>query len=251
MRIGLIADVHANLHALEQVLKTLDEQNVNLILCAGDLVCYGAHPNEVVRLLYERQVSCVAGNYDDAVAWNQPTASRKPSSPANEPLKRAALVWTQHQVTASTIQYLADLPWMVRHWVGGISVCVLHAGLDYLDEWISPDDLSGFDDLAKLLSADVVVLGHTHRAYAFEHQGTFFINPGAVGRSLDGDVRAAYAILDTQEELVTFGRVAYDIEAATQAIAASDMPDEIAELVRCGARRIEEVNSPQSTVYSS
>jgi predicted phosphodiesterase len=250
MRVGLIADVHGNLHALEQVLLALDAQDVSLVLCAGDLVCYGAHPNEVVRLLQEHHVSCVAGNYDDAVAWHLPAASRKPSTPANEPLKRAALAWTQEQADLSTLQYLADLPWMLRHWVDGVRLCVLHAGLDHLDEWIDADNLPAIDDLARSLAADVVVLGHTHQAYALERQGMLFVNPGAVGRALDGDVRASYAILDTATYRASFGRTAYDVEAAAQSIAASGMPEEIAAMVLCGARRIEEVNGLQFTVFS-
>lgn len=44
MKLGLISDIHGNLHALEQVLLELEERQVQLILCAGDLVCYGAFP---------------------------------------------------------------------------------------------------------------------------------------------------------------------------------------------------------------
>jgi len=241
MKIGLISDIHANLHALKQVLQALDERDIDLILCAGDLVCYGAYPNQVVHLLTKRHIPCVIGNYDDAVAYGLPSASRKPSSPATEPIKQAALDWTKKHATPSTRLKLKSLPWMARYRLDGMFVNLLHAGPDHLDEWLVPEDPASLDNLAKRAPADVIVLGHTHQAFAAEQQGVLFINPGAVGRSLDGDVRASYAIFDTATRQVTFERVAYDIEAAAKAIYIGGMPPEIASLVRCGVRRIEEV----------
>lgn len=61
MKIGLIADIHGNLQALERVLAALDAAGVELVLCVGDLVCYGANPNEVLALVRERGIFCVTG----------------------------------------------------------------------------------------------------------------------------------------------------------------------------------------------
>jgi putative phosphoesterase len=270
MKIGIMADIHGNLHALTRVLEAFDAQEVNVILCAGDLVCYGAYPNEVLNLLRRRGITSVIGNYGAAVAWDYPSASRYPSSPATEPLKRHALAWTKQHISPENLRYLQALPRMFDYRQNGLRIRVLHASPDYLDETISPEQPEDLEDLAIRLPADVIVLGHTHHAYVHAcdrsflsngwlpigsdgasieqtslnggwHNQTLFINPGAVGRSLDGDTQAAYAILDTDTGDVSLQRVGYDVAAAAQAIAESGMPSSIAALVRHGVRRIEQV----------
>ena len=84
------------------------------------------------------------------------------------------------------------------------------------------------------------MLGHTHQPFTVRVHDTLFINPGAVGRSLDRDVRATCAVLDTRTHNVDFHRVEYDVDSAAQSILASGMPDGIATLLRYGMRRIEE-----------
>ena len=111
MKIGIIADIHANLQALQTVLDALHAEPVDLIVCAGDLVCYGAQPNEVLNLVRSLGIPSVMGNYDDAVAWDRPSASRTASSAATEPLKLAALRWTVERLAPNHRDYLRGLPW--------------------------------------------------------------------------------------------------------------------------------------------
>jgi len=261
MKIGMISDIHGNIQALIQVLEALDRQGADMILCAGDLVCYGANPNEVLQLLRQRNIPSVIGNYGAAVVWDLPSASSIPSSPQTEPLKQAALAWTKRNTSYKSIAYLRRLPWRLDYQIDGLRISVLHAGPDRLDESFSPDSPDRLEDLALRLQADVVVLGHTHQAYIHVCETnpvalgffipksdecnwrgqTVFVNPGAVGRSLDGDTRASYAILDTATRAAHIYRTTYAVEAAVQAIAKSGMPAQIAALVRHGARRIEEI----------
>lgn len=246
MKIGLISDIHGNLRALNKVLSLLYAQPVDLILCAGDLVCYGAHCNHVLDLLRSCAIPCVVGNYDAAVAWDWPSASRKPSSPETEPLKQAALDWTKRNLHSKHCDYLRGLPWTMSYWLDGLRIMVLHAGLQHLDEWYTTEEPQPLIELAAQVRADIVVLGHTHQAYACEVEyapgsKTLFINPGAVGRALDGDPRAAYAVLQTETRRVQQHRVAYDLNLTVQAIINSGMPPEIGLLVQYGARRIEDL----------
>ena len=110
MKLGLLSDIHGNFHALQRVLEVLDEERVEMILCAVDLVCYGADHERVVRLLVEWHIPCVIGNYDYAVAWNQPKASVKPSTPLTEPLKQAAFDWVKQNITPLSAAFLQRLP---------------------------------------------------------------------------------------------------------------------------------------------
>jgi putative phosphoesterase len=247
MIIGLIADIHGNLQALATVLRELYAQHVDLILCAGDLVCYGAHPNHVIALLRQCAIPSVTGNYDAAVAWKLPTAARKPSSPQTEPLKQAALEWTKQEIHTTHRDYLRSLPWSMNFQLDGQSIHMMHAGPKYLDEWLTPEEPAELAYVAAAVNADIVVLAHTHQAYIHKVENplgheTLFINPGAVGRSLDGDTRAAYALLDTATGSAQLHRVAYDLDIAVRAILRSGMPPGIAMLVRHGARRIEQLS---------
>jgi putative phosphoesterase len=245
LKLGIISDIHGNLQALEAVLAALESHEVDFIVCAGDLICYGANPNEVVQLCKEKNIACVLGNYDDAVAWDKPTASRKRSSPRNETLKLAALEWSKQHVSRETKTFLKSLPWRREYQFAEKRVTTLHAGLDYLDEWVSPDLIESLDGITKRTAADVVILGHTHQAFTQDHRGRLFINPGAVGRSLDGDIRASFATLTLPEMKVEHFRVVYDLEATLRVIEKSGMPLDIVTLLKHGAKRIEEVeNAP-------
>lgn len=243
MKVGLIADIHGNLQALQRVLAFLDEAAADVILCAGDLVCYGAQHNEVLTLLRKRAIPSVMGNYDDAVAWNRPKASRKPSSERNEPLKQAALDWTKNNLHDQHLPFLRGLPLTSLHVVDGTRIRLLHAGVDFYDEWVTPDQPDKLLVIAQRLPADVIVLGHTHQSFSTNVDGTLFINPGAVGRSLDGDPRASFALFDTTSQQTTFFRQPYALNNALLAIRQSDMPDEIETLVRHAARRIEQLDT--------
>lgn len=246
MKIGLISDIHGNLQALTKVLDELHSRHIDLILCAGDLVCYGAHPNRVIDTLVAAGITSVTGNYDTAVGWELPTASSKPSSTLTEPVKQAALEWTQHRITAHNRRYLRSLPWSMRYRLGEVTICVLHAGLQQLDEWYPKEDAEKMHQLADAVDADVLVIGHTHQQFVQQvrtnlGRSTLVVNPGAVGRSLDGDNRAAYAVLDTQDCTVELMRTSYEINIAIQAIVNGGMPVEVADLIFHAARRVEDL----------
>ena len=243
MKLGLIADIHGNIEALDAVIEVLEQNGADLIVCAGDLVAYGANPNSVIKSLKNKGIMSVAGNYDDAVAWDKAKASRKASSALNEPLKQLALDWTKQVIRPEHKQYLRGLPWQLTYNLKGKHIVVLHAGLNYLDEWLVPEDETALEAMTSKLGADVVVLAHTHQAFVQQVKDTLFINPGAVGRSLDGNTKASCALLNLGTLKVKHFRVEYDIKHTVEAIRKSGMPLDIALLVQRGARRIEEVRS--------
>jgi putative phosphoesterase len=241
LKIGLIADIHANLPALDQVLAALARQAVDVVLCAGDLLCYGAQPNETLWNLRNLSIACVVGNYDQALAYDLPRASRKSSSPANDEIKQAALEWARSQLDPQHKRYLRGLPWIWQAKLDGLAVAMMHASLDTLDEALGPETPAALLELEDRLAADVIVLGHTHHPYTYRGRSALFINPGAVGRALDGDVRASYAIIETMNCEVRLERVAYNLAETVDSIEASGMPRMIGELLRRGARSPDEV----------
>src|SRR4051795_6579846 len=99
MRLGLIADVHGNLPALEAALAVLERERLDGYLCAGDLVGYGPHPNQVVERVRALGAPCVAGNHDLMAL------DRLPADRADE-LARETLAWTRDQLTDDSREYL-------------------------------------------------------------------------------------------------------------------------------------------------
>src|SRR5262249_52888745 len=125
-----------------------------------------------ITMVRQCAIPCVTGNYNAAVAWNLPTAARKPSSPLMEPLKQAALDWAKEQVHSQHRDYLRGLPWSMNFQIDGRRIHLLHAGPNYLDEWLAPEEPGELALLAESLSAggrpvDLVVLGHTHLPYVY------------------------------------------------------------------------------------
>ncbi len=64
MRVAVVSDIHANLHALEAVLEAIDADPPDELWCLGDLVGYGPRPNEVTEIVRDRAQVCLVGNHD-------------------------------------------------------------------------------------------------------------------------------------------------------------------------------------------
>lgn len=240
MKIALISDIHGNLHALKTVLEHIESSGVDTILCAGDLIGYGAYPNEVLSLLREKSIPCVQGNYDFAAAHGHRTVSQKPSSPRNELLKREALWWATQQLTPASRQHLKMLPFADQHRFGNVKINMLHASLNNLEDFLTPETPQDLLELCTRFDGDVFVLGHTHLPFHLQLDGKHFINPGSVGRPLDLDPRASFAVLDLKTLKSNFYRVDYPVQEACAAIVERGMSQDIARLVRHGLRRIDQ-----------
>ena len=103
MRIAIISDIHSNLEALTKALEVIDRHAVNEIICLGDVVGYGANPNECVELVRQRCSVVIKGNHDEAVENMSFTEYFTDEA-------RAAICWTRKQLTEKNFDYLLTLP---------------------------------------------------------------------------------------------------------------------------------------------
>jgi predicted phosphodiesterase len=242
MRVAIISDIHANRHAFEAVLTEISSGPAEEIWCLGDLVGYGAEPDVCVELAREHTAVCLAGNHDLAVTGEVPL----------EDFSRAAGVavrWTQSVMKPANREYLATLrPVGTRAKIG-----LYHA---------SPRD-PVWEYVLSALLADlcldsqehrVCLVGHTHVALSFERsdgerargelrpdggaldysRGDWLLNPGSVGQPRDGDPRAAWVLLDLEDQTARFHRCDYDIAGAAEAVRAADLPVSLAERLEYG-----------------
>jgi predicted phosphodiesterase len=226
MKFAIMADVHANLEALQAVLGDAKSQGCTHHVFLGGFVGYCADPKACLDIVRAMNVPCVKGNHDEYCATDLPLDGFVPAA-------AKALQWTRRQLTARDRQWLHDLPY-VR---AVEDFTIVHGTLDHPERWgYAFDKLAAAASFARQ-NTRICFFGHTHVPVAFVRDtgvggqmvvrgGTYtkfgvdpgkhyFVNPGAVGQPRDDNPKAAYVIYDTAEGTVELRRTAHDV-AATQ-----------------------------------
>jgi len=222
MTVALLSDVHANLVALEAVLRVLPP--VEAIWVMGDTVGYGPDPADTLALLRERGALIVTGNHDRAVATGQ-------GLELFNPVARAAAEAHRSWLRAEERDLLASLPLTIAP-SAGWELC--HGSpRDPLWEYVFNTRIAAAAMTATTASRCCV--GHTHVPARFvTGDGKLMVNPGSVGQPRDGDARAAYALLDVATASVEFHRVEYDVRETQRRMRARGLPEALAERLRFG-----------------
>ena len=244
MRYLILSDLHSNLEATRCVLDDARSRGFDRIVVLGDLVGYGANPNEVVNLIRELSPDAsVRGNHDKAACGIS-------DGETFSDVARAALVWTRRALTPSNLDYLRSLPAGPAD-PGGFLIA--HGSPIDEEEYI----LGQIDatDVFDSLSFEVAFFGHTHFACFFmtsggrarlrmieqdrhllklEPDARYLINVGSIGQPRDHNPKAAYAIFDAVARTVEVNRVAYDVKGAQARINAAGLPEVLAERLALG-----------------
>jgi diadenosine tetraphosphatase ApaH/serine/threonine PP2A family protein phosphatase len=242
LRVAVISDIHANLHALEAVLEAIDADPPDALWCVGDLVGYGPRPNEVVALVRERAAISLLGNHDLGVLGQLDLDEFSPDA-------AASARWTQTVLLDEHRAYLESLSPQAK--VEGAEL--YHASpRDPVWEYVITEEAAR----AALEStvAPVVLVGHSHIALAITlsdgrlegdlapggsevglDDGRWLLNPGSVGQPRDGDPRAAWLELDLPSGKARFRRVPYDIARTQSEIRERGLPEGLAERLAHGA----------------
>ncbi len=233
MRCLIVSDVHANIDALA----ALDE-SWDMLLFLGDLVDYGAAPEEAVSWMRAHGASGVRGNHDHAMA----TGADCRSSPLSYALSVATRAHFRPRLSGAALAYLAALPVRGTVEAAGARLHMVHATpRDPLYEYLRGDDAeaawrAAVGDLAD--REEWLLLGHTHRPFQRRVGRLAVVNPGSLGMPVDGDARACYAVWE--DGRVELKRVSYDVEAAVARLRASglapDTSERMAEVLRRAAR---------------
>ncbi len=248
MRLALISDIHANIHALDAVLADIDGRgDVEATYHVGDLVGYSAFPNEVVDRLRQRAIAGVAGNYDSTVAAGYKHCGCRSENPRQEELAHLSFAYTCRACSDATKAALRALPFSLDlrplggH-LAGPRLVLVHGtptlNTVYWDADRSDDFCRKMAALVGLSAGDAIAFGHTHKPWHRVVDGMHFINTGSVGRPKDGDWRAGYILLELGEGevRVEFVRVPYDVDAAVAALQAAELPVEFGEFLRTGGK---------------
>ncbi len=227
-RIAFISDIHSNLEALEAVLSQIGDLPK---YCLGDLVGYGASPNEVVELLRKNDVRSILGNHDHAVITRDFHDFNSTAA--------IAIGWTAQHLTGGNLDYLSSLPRERRIAVGATRLYVTHGSPDdTLWEYVDPASHSYlFDHYLDKLSVMGIGLGHTHVPYLWAEGNRLVFNPGSVGQPRSGDSRASYAVLTVggaRGMTVEHKKVEYDMERSAQKILLAGLPEKLGKRLFAG-----------------
>lgn len=239
-RFAVFSDIHANFPALQAVLNDIDRMEIRDIFCLGDLVDFAPWPNQVIDLLRTRAISALIGNHDYRVAFDRAIAPVAWHSPAETRARIAGINISKRTISAENLAWLRQLPRRIQlEWTSGgknRTILLVHASPNSLSEYVNEDHPQAA--LRQYLDenhADVMITGHTHRAYIRRltdgDQPYFVANAGAVGRIKSGQPQATWLLCQVinGEFTMSIKQVAYDVAAVAQAIKQSAIPDFYAE----------------------
>jgi diadenosine tetraphosphatase ApaH/serine/threonine PP2A family protein phosphatase len=234
MRYGIMADIHGNLEALEAVMEAFSGERIDSLICAGDIVGYGADPVECVARVRKTASAAIAGNHEWGVLGLT-------SLDYFNDFAGAAIVWTKDALDAASMDYIRSLGLVYESG----AMTVVHGTPE------SPEDFNYILSEAdahhsmQFMKTAVCFVGHSHSPGIFSSGARkavrsagndvvlvggekYIVNVGSVGQPRDGDPRAAYAIFDTARSTVTIKRVGYDIKKAQEKILAAGLPPGLA-----------------------
>jgi len=239
-RVGIFSDIHANLPALEAILEALEHEDCDFLVCCGDVVGYGAFPNECCELLMARGIPTIVGNHDHAAL------GLTDISYFNE-IAKAAILWTRREMKPLNLQWLRDLPFTLRY----NNLYFVHSSPEAPEDWKYVLTMGEARLNFRHFVERVCFIGHSHQPFIIEsfndnlfcstkpeiemkNARRYLINVGSVGQPRDRNYRACYAICDLERESIEIKRVDYDLARAQQAIRDYGLPTQLAERLAKG-----------------
>jgi predicted phosphodiesterase len=241
MRIAIFSDIHGNLEALSAVLKHLEEEGITNYICGGDIVGYGANPNECVDRVAALDCPVVMGNHDHAalgltdITYFNPTA-------------RSALLWSRETLTQERKKFLNQLEFTYQ----ANNMFLVHASPRHPDQWEYILTLESAETNFGFFKEQVCFIGHSHQPFfvgissegkvelitenplSLQKNYRYIINVGSVGQPRDGNPNSALAIFDAIEQTVSLIRIPYDIEKTQKKIIAAGLPHSLAQRLQNG-----------------
>lgn len=233
MRLGLFSDIHGNLVALNAVLDDLAHEQIDQMLCLGDVAAFGPQPVEVIARLRDLGCSVVKGDTDAELL--------APGDPAtDEGLRRLQEIdrWALARLAPADREYLDAFPRTLTFPLGESRSLLCYHGSprsfkDRIYATTSGDEL---EQMFAATTADIYAGAHTHIQLVRRHRDVLVLNPGSVGLAYDrlplpgASVRnppwGEYAILSVEGHHlnVDLRRVPFDVSALRQAARDNEMP---------------------------
>lgn len=243
MRLAVLADIHANLEALEAVLAHLDGQRIDQIVCLGDVIGYNASPAECVRHMMARKVPTIRGNHERMVLGTREDSVRHETQDAVE--------YTQEALSVEELKWVEALPDQLIH---ESEYLLVHGSPREKDEYMNSAEKYAAN-LKKMRNTygglEICFFGHTHfpvvvskdkieekihedRTIALKKREIYLVNPGSIGQPRDSCPKASYLVYDSEAHAVHIFRLPYDIDLAKKRIKTAGLDPKLAARLTYG-----------------
>ncbi|AOR22327.1 metallophosphoesterase family protein [Clostridium taeniosporum] len=192
MKIAIISDIHGNIYSLIRALQDIDSERVDTIICLGDLVGYGPHPNEVIAMIKRRNILCIQGNYDKSVVDNDYTFIRETET------NKFSLPWTYNELRTQNRYFLSNLPSSISINIQGKKILFVHGSPSILNQYLF-EDAEDTKNIIETMEEDILVCAHTHIPSVKNFDKKMYINCGSIGKPKIGRPNLTYCLLDINE----------------------------------------------------
>lgn len=196
MKIAVISDVHGNLEALKAAITDIESKKVDTVICLGDLVGYGPYPNEVVKLIREKKLLTILGNYDAAVLEEKFNYIRD-----NE-VNKFCMPWAAKELTDENRRYLTSLPRQINLEFQNKRFYFVHGSTRSINEYLKENSKEAEETMLSF-DGDVLVCAHTHIPYNKIYGTKLLLNDGSIGKPKIGRPNGTYLIIDVEENLIS------------------------------------------------
>lgn len=232
MRFAIISDIHSNLEALNKAFSIIDTRKVDSIICLGDVVGYGANPNECVAIVKKRCSTTLLGNHD-AAALDLSVAQHFST------YARLSAEWTAEHLLSEHRSFLETLP-LTASKEGALFV---HASPFEPSEWYYIVSFLDARQAFAHFSEEICFVGHSHLPGVFGETSPgqrvasgerFVVNVGSIGQPRDGNPKLSFGIFDTDRWEYENVRAEYDIKRASEKIINAGLPRALADRLKSG-----------------
>lgn len=234
MRIAIISDIHGNLEALTSIFEDIDSQNINEVVCLGDVIGYGPNPNECIKIVRDRCPIVIQGNHDAAALDSELMNNFNSNA-------KAAMEWTKKILTEESYEFLQSLPLRII----SEDKTYVHATPFEPKRWYYITSLEEAAFNFQYFQTKFCFVGHTHIPviimiglnnrikvvqeqqfhYGAHKDSQFLINVGSSGQPRDRNPKVSYGILDSEQETFEFRRLDYDMESCQKKMIAANFPE--------------------------
>lgn len=237
----MLGDIHSNFEALDTVLKDIEKEGAGRVLSVGDVVGYAAEPSGCLAAVRNVTDAIVAGNHDYAAIGKMDVSYFNPHA-------KEAVLWTREHLSKEDKVFLSSLP-LVRE-LEEEGITLVHGTLYEPEQFYYLQTYEDAERCFAILRTRICFIGHSHVPVAILKNGKIraetkgevdlkntelaIVNVGSVGQPRDGNPWACYALYDTEEELIRFRRLEYDIESASRKIIEAGLPEFEAERLKLG-----------------
>ena len=225
MKYAIVSDIHANLEALTKAMAIIDDKHVDEIICLGDVVGYGANPNECVEIVRRNCTAVVLGNHDEAAL--------DPAGPHDfNPIAQKAIEWTAAQLTDESFSFLSSRTMIEKK----ENILLVHSSPHSPEAWDYIINAEEAADAIQYFEEMICFIGHTHVPGIFSVSGRSksvsrterqLVNVGSVGQPRDGNLMLSFGIFDSTAWKYELIRSEYNIQLAAEKILKAGLPQEL------------------------